>query len=887
MKNDNGKSVKIKKSGKPEGYIGRPRPMRMRKIEFKKPGVKFYVEAGILLCIAAFLFYIGWRLANSSKPKETNFVYHEFDASKHPSSYVLENSFLRFELDPETTQFTLLQKSTGHLWRSNPENPDQDRLALGKERNNMKSLFLLKYSTENGVDDIYDSYSYSVQKKFYDIERNGDEIVVNYCVGQIERTYIYPLAITESDMDEWLDLMKPADARAVKQVYRKIDIDNLLPSDNSADLLMRYPVLEDDNVYEIRDNIQKYLKERTEQLFMSVGYTEADYRRDAELYAGGSVKEVPMFNVSVSYRLDGGDFVVNVPFDRISYRESYPVTNLTLLPFFGAAGTGDDGFIFVPEGGGSLIEFNNGKTKQSGYYADIYGWDYALDRKAVIAETRIAFPVYGMSFGDSSFIAVIKNGAEYAGITADISGKMGSWNYVRPDFRMIHGEQYEVSTRTTSAQYAYEDSLPQDESITEIFRFVDGGSYVDMAKSYREYLFGDSARTENASVPVAVEVIGAVDKVQQVAGIPETRPYKLTSYSEAAEIVNQISEYGIDSLYFKLSGFINGGIRQKMLTKIKYISQLGGKGEFRKMMDSMSSSGARIYLDGTVQYAYRSSFSDGFNRYKHPARFVSSEVCEISEYSPVWYGKLDTRDTYYLLRPDISDRLADVFVRKAKSLGLDGVSFRDNGWQLSADYNDDRPVSRAASRKIQTSRMQSVNDMGMGVMVNSGNDYSLKNADFVTGMVLHGNNYAIIDRQVPFYQIALHGYVNFAGTPVNLAYENRQIILEAAESGAGLYFVFMNESEKALQETNYTEYYAACFDSWKEQMDSICRSYDSAMSAVRNSCIDGHFFVTDDVTLTTFDNGIRVYVNFGYSDFTTESGLLVPARDYKVIGGGI
>ena len=54
-------------------------------------------------------------------------------------------------------------------------------------------------------------------------------------------------------------------------------------------------------------------------------------------------------------------------------------------------------------------------------------------------------------------------------------------------------------------------------------------------------------------------------------------------------------------------------------------------------------------------------------------------------------------------------------------------------------------------------------------------------------------------------------------------------VLEAAESGAGLYFVFMKESEKILQETYYTEYYSACFDDWKDRFVSMYNEYNNKM----------------------------------------------------------
>jgi arabinogalactan endo-1,4-beta-galactosidase len=93
----------------------------------------------------------------------------------------------------------------------------------------------------------------------------------------------------------------------------------------------------------------------------------------------------------------------------------------------------------------------------------------------------------------------------------------------------------------------------------------------------------------------------------------------------------------------------------------------------------------------------------------------------------------------------------------------------------------------------------------------------------------------------------------------------------------------MKESEKALQESYYTEYYAAGFDSWKDKFNDIYSRYDREIGKVRNSCISGFEYLDDKVTLTTFDNGYQVLVNFGYVDYTSDSGVTVPAREYKVI----
>ena len=875
------KDKKIKKSKYPEGYIGRPKPMKTKTFEFHKPTKKFWIGFAFILAILGFLTYIVIRLVQVGKVVQPPFDYYEYSEAKNPS-YVLENNYIKFEMDPQTTNFTVLQKNTGRVWYSSPENAKSDKIALTKEKNNMMSAVLIKYSTENGNDDTYDTYTNSVQRKFYNIEKKGNEITVNYTVGQMDREYIFPFVLYQSDFDKWTEGLSKSQTNAVGRAYHKYN-KSAFKGAELQDMLDKYPGMEDENLYLVFENIQTHVKVQMEEIFGKQGFTYEDYLKNKELYKESNIKEVPAFNLSMTYKLDGNALTVTVPFSEISYRLKYPITQVSVLPYFGAAGPEESGYMLIPEGGGGIINFNNGKTKQNGYYADCYGWDYATERSAVITETRAAFPAFGIAYPDSSVLSVINKGAEYAGVTAEIAGKLGSYNYIRADYKMLHREQYEVTARSQSSQFVYEAQLPQNEYIEQSFIFVDSGSYVDMAKVYRNKLLAGEKKVDAKEVPLAVEIVGAIEKIQQVAGMPKVKPYKLTDYEDTGKIINEINELGIKNVNYKLSGFVNGGIRQKLMTKVKLISVLGGKSGFKKMLETTKDSSAKLYLDGAVQTAYRSNLFNCFFKYSDAARFVSDELCEIYEYSPLWYGRDTEQDSYFLLNSKLREKGSESLIKTASKFKLNGISYRDNGNLLSSDFNERRLSTRVTEVGKQIAQFDKAAENGLGIMINGGNDYAIRSADFVTNMPLHGNKYAVIDAFVPFYQIALHGYVNYAGSPINLAYEKDQLILESAEAGAGLQFSFMKSDSERLQETNYTEYYASNFDAWKEKFAEIYNEYNTKMAPVMNSPIVGHEFVGENVTKTTFENGYVVYVNFSYANYITPSGKFIPEREYRVM----
>ena len=398
----------------------------------------------------------------------------------------------------------------------------------------------------------------------------------------------------------------------------------------------------------------------------------------------------------------------------------------------------------------------------------------------------------------------------------------------------------------------------------------------------------------DGGIPLAVEIVGAIDRVQQVMGFPKKLPYPLTTCGEAADIMEKIDAAGIKGVHYKLSGFINGGVRQKMLGRVRVVGKLGSASSLVRLAEQADRTGSRLYLDGTMQFAYRSGLTDGFSYYGSPARFVSQKLCELNEYSKVYYSKDPDGEKYHLLRPALAQAASEKLTAAAGRFGA-GVSYRDFGDVLSADYNEKRRVSREEAMQMQRQAFASAMERGIPVMVNGGNAYAVRDADFITNLDLAGNAYSIIDYPVPFYQIALHGYRSYAGGAMNLAPDRRQLLLESAQTAAGLYFTFMQASEKAVQETSFTQYYAASFDEQQDEFAALYRDYNARLGALAGRAITDFCYVNPDVSVTAFEGGDAVVVNFGSQDYIISSGTagaagtagtaeaVVPARDYLVL----
>ena len=841
--------------------------------------IKLIPSLIIFLIIVGAIFYV----VNTKAPEESKEAIPPYAYGGGEDTITIDNGQLKLSMDPKTTEFSIEVKDSGKVWYSNPLDAAEDEKALDDQKAYLQSPLIMSYSITQGLETTYNSYAFSAQNGIYEIVPGDNEIRVNYSLGSVQKEFIIPPVSPAEEFEGYLSQMEKKDADLIKQYYKKYDINKLTPKDNKEELLANYPIIETEVIYVLRTATKENVRKTIQDKFEAVGYTYDNYLADKELDQSSNTSDNAIFNVSVVYKLEGKDLVVEVPFSDLDFDPETPIYTITPLPYFGAGGPNDNGFMLVPEGGGALINFNNGKTSQSSYYTNVYGWDMCLSRDAVVHNTRAYYGVYGVSEGNDSFICILEDGRSYASIQADVAGKNHSYNFVNAKYSICQREKFDVGDIANSDIYEYATKLP-DETLRQRYTFVNSGSYVDMAKVYSTYLQNEYAGyldlVDDTSAPVAIEIVGAIDKVKQVLGVPVSRPLKLTSYKDADAIITDLGNNGVSNMQVKLSGWCNGGVKQKVLARTKTVGALGSKKDLKNFVNNAEANGNTVYLNGITQYAYDSNLFNGFFSYRDAAKFISKERAELHAYSHVTYAERDSEDLHYLLHTELANKYADKLVNTSKKYNA-GASFQDLGMDLSSDFYRKKTYSREQVLGLQVEQLKSYNEAGTPVMINMGNDYAIPFASMVTNMDLRGSEYTILDECVPFFQLAVHGRVDYTGEPINICGNAEDEVLYSAEYGAGLQFTFMEEDSFATQKTLYTEYYGSSYDSWKDRMLEIYTRYNNELGHTFNQEMTGHENLTADVSCTEYADGTKVYVNYGYSDYT-EGAVKVPARDYVV-----
>ena len=841
----------------------------------------------VLAALAALVIFVGIPLY---APQEEEVLdppvvyFYEGDQK----SLALENDSLLFEMDPATTHFKITDKATGRTWLSNPADADKDKKAVSTNKGVLNSTLLLYYSPSGGTDIENNNYQYSIENGNFAYEVTDDTIRVIYSIGQIEKVYTIPYAITAERYKMYTDMMSGKDKKKVSGYYSKqtpASLDKLSAEEKEA-MLALYPSLAEQELYIMKSNISASNKENAQTVFASLGYTQEDYELDQQLIAGKKEEIKPVFNVAMEYRLEGDDLVVSVPMQDMRYRKEFPITYVTVLPMFGAAGVDQEGFIMVPEGGGALINYNNGKLRQNSYFANLYGWDYAIKRSEVVSETQALYPVFGMTGNGGSFICVVEGASAFAGIQADISMRYNSYNHASAKYNVIHGEEYNVSAKTAQIVKMFEKQIPE-ETIVQRYTFIDSESYVDMAKAYGEYLKKNNPAlndvNDNADMPVNVELIGAISKTVVKFGAPVESAVPATTFEDAEGIITSLKENGVQNLSVRFSGWSNGGVNQRVLNNVKIVKKLGGEEGMKNLIAHAEEMGVDLYFDGISCFAYNSGMLRGFSPFNDSARHATREQVKIDDYSYITYRKVSWKDAFQLVKPSYASEMATNLITKLDEVGAAGVAFRDIGSLLSADYNPKDLVTREQVKAMNIETLKEAQAKNQLIQIKEGFDFALPYATMVTDMNLTGNNYTIIDSSVPFYQIAIHGNVEYTGQPINTSADWETELLNCAQYGAGLNFTFMAEDAKIVQETYHSSLYGSYYTGWAETVRKIVNDYQTSMKGLNQIEIVDHE-ILGDVTVTTYADGRSVYVNYGFEEFTVGENT-VPARGYIVVGG--
>lgn len=854
----------------------------------KTKNIKLIIILAIVLILAGYItyiclhyfFYKGYEkyLTDYTFEESTEFVGLE-DQNPQVKGMVLvaENDNLKLYTNTSTTEVAIYDKRNGEITYSNPVDRKDDPLASGRNITSLNSQFIVSYYDLSMTQVTMYNYDYSVERGQFEIEALEDGIRYTYLLGNLDSpTGLVPPFVSEARLQEKiLGLLSEREARTFKNSY------------------LQSKTLEGFMELTAGAKANKVGLQKMNKMLESIGYTQADFDEDARLAAGGELPERTTFTIVLEYRLKDDKLVVTVPTDAITSTGTGKICDISLLNFFGAGTSEEEGYILVPNGSGSLIYFNNGK-KTERYNQYVYGMDETLQAFTVVEDVQEArMPIFGIKRENSAIFAEITNGDPLANIIAEVSGKVNSYNYVFPTFNLRGAEKVSMfGAEGVSADLptAEKDIYKLDITMEYSFLTKEYASYSGMANYYRDELISRGVldgKNNNDNVPFYLDIVGGVKRQQSFLGIPYLTVYPMTTFEEAGAIADALSEEGINNIKMNYLGWFNGGYYHDVAKDIKIERKLGGKKDWNELYEKLTANGSKLYGDVAIQ---KISFeADNYNWRMENARYYSGFVLSFGRVNPVTMrqtGGMGYMETNYeVLSPKFLDRHVRKFINEIDKINISGVSLRDMGELLTSDKRRTNVIDRQESKQIVLGQLELMEENIGEMMFDGGNSYAWAYASDLINIPGGHNPYYIVDEEVPFYQMIINGYIDYTSSSINLrdSYDKQEIILRMVEYGSAPHFTLSYNDSSEIKYTGLNSLYSTQYETWLADASDIYEKTNNALSHVTGNTMIDHSILDDGVKRVSYDNGVTIYIN-QTKESTNIGGIEIPAMNYVVEG---
>ncbi len=855
--------------------------MRMKKIKIGLLAVIAIAAVGFVSnLVLRYYLYDDYKECLSSYEVEEGAEFTPLNEKKSDvkgMELVAENDGYKLYTNLETTEIAIYDKVTKEITYSNPQDREEDAIANGVNKAELSSQIVIDYYNSARNSATINNYDMSIQHGQFVAESITNGIRYTYELKEpSSSTGMIPLKISEERLQTLvLDKLSDKEARTVKAKYKK-----------SAD-----------GTYELTDGAlkSKVGVSKLNKLFEKAGYTEEDYALD--MGEQSEEEEKISFTIPIEYRLTDKGLNVSIPTGQIQEGGGAKIFRLQVLKFFGAAGQSEEGYMFVPNGSGSLIQFNNGK-KDTAYSQHVYGIDPTAQSYVVTEEIEVArMPVFGVKRNDSAIFAIISNGDALANINADVSGKLNAYNYVYPEFNLREMElldMFGISNTQSDTPVVEKNYYDVNLSVDYAFLPKEEASYSGMANYYREVLKEQGIlkdKDTKEDIPLYLDIIGGVEMTKHILGVPHKEVYPMTTFDEAGKIVDTLSSEGINNLRMNYKGWFNGGIYHSVPDKLKVNKKLGGKQDMEALSSKIEEKGGKLFGDTIFQKVPYTS--KRFDYRMEASKYYSGYVVSFGAVNPAtarqtstleWYNEL----AYNVMSPKFLVRYVDKFTNKLEDVDITGIGLRDLGTYLSSDKKRTATINRQEAEEIVTDQFEKLASTNKSLLVNGGDLYALQYASDIINAPVSQSNYYIVDQEVPFYEMVIHGSIDYAASSINLSPITDETIskLKMIEYGVAPRFTFSYEDSSNIKYTSSADEYSIQYNIWLEDAISTYNEVNEALGKVNDSHIISHEILENGVRKVSYDNEVVIYVN--YSDESLEAdGIEVEAKSYAMKGGNM
>ncbi|MBR1723866.1 MAG: hypothetical protein IJ723_02440 [Ruminococcus sp.] len=538
--------------------------------------------------------------------------------------------------------------------------------------------------------------------------------------------------------------------------------------------------------------------------------------------------------------------------------EGKVLTKLLFCPYMGAAssvnadGSPVEGYMIVPDGGGAVINYNNGKTNYASYQQRIYGTDYtAVPLNAPRVTEQAYLPVMATVEGNSGLVMVASEGEANVWANAQVSGQnKQAYNNCYFMFETRSTDEFFMSGTDSNKITVFEKyGIKTDRFGVEYFPLEneEGVNYADCAEVYRNYLVderGLEQKTGANDSKLYVDTYGGVLKEESIIGIPVTLKKKLTTFSQASEIVDQLNKAGADKIVLNYNDWTDKSIKNMVSTQAKASGKLGSTKEFI----GLNNDNLTVY--GSLNNFTMEKGSWGYSQLSNTAIRVSSAYSRQSEYSPA-FGVAITGVSPALIAPNTYVKIFDESLKSFSDVGVKNIGYGDWSVKLVSDYSKKNGSSRNDTMNKLVDGYKAAVDGGETIIAAGANSYVLPYVSAVTDVPVYSSAFNITDADIPFYQMVIHGYVPYATKPINASSNTDLTFMRAIAAGSNINYDMIYEDADELLDTRDDDYYYSHYSGWVDYAANQYKVATKVLAAVSDYTISD-YVIEGSVIKTTY-----------------------------------
>lgn len=917
----------------------------------------------------------GTGTGTAEEDKQINYltdVYETPEAKLATMKRKLKKGDYELYSDETSGEVAVRNVTTGQILFTNPYDIGASN-ATDSIKYQLLSQIIIKY-TDNGKEREFNSYEYASMRDQITVKNIKNGIRVEYIIGREEARHLVPRVIENTrfrekllgPMLEYYGLDKNLDisseggmteteyAATVPFALRQLiayyggrdgmkSIARQKTDSLKEKLIQTYPVLKKkpDMEFWVFDGTASSTQiEKQENMIRTAApdysYEEMDYDHQLTEYESTETNP-PVFKMALEYTLGEDGFTVRLPVNGLSFNETlYQLTSISVLPYMGCGNNTYDGYVFYPDGSGTLFAMQDMPNTTTSVSSKVYGVDYAYHKLTGTYQQTVRYPAFGIvedtryydcleyddelgqqtvtrisgvvydaitkaqkegkstPAGMSSFATLIGKATEiqevvskrgftavieegdaltnvmyyHAGVLSEYDTVMMNFN-PRPQDSYNLADSISVGTNTewtviTDRKYTgnfkvhyilLTDSTVAKEKGLENGKWYDT-TWLGMAFAYRDYLVGKGLLSElpasdtSGDIPLYIESFGAVQTTEKIASIPVTVKRAMTSAADVITMYEDLAKQGITNVNFKLTGFANGGMYAKMPYNLKWEKAVSKDTSMQELLDyaaKLESGNLGIFPDFDFSYVNETGMFDGLSLRKHVVKTIDDRYSSKREYSPTMQKYVG----YYQLAisPAYLSHFYEKFMKKYHKLdNVTGISVGTLGTALNSDFDDDEPYNREDARTFVKRALEYIagsGDQALDVMVDGGNVYTWKYVRHILNAPLDSSRYIRSSYSVPFLGVVLHGYMNFAGTPLNMEGDVEYAKLKAIENGASPYFILSYKNTEILKDYyQLSHYYSIRYDIWQEDVVELYNELNSVLKDVQSKPIVAHSFLS-------------------------------------------